>query len=98
MKIVAFVAGAALSFGIIACEGNTPVSAGDTEVEDSALALSVMTARGDTLGAPVENELSEVVDFGDVRVKSSAPAPAPSKASVSSSRSAAASKQASAII
>ena len=98
MKIVAFVAGAALSFGIIACEGNTPVSAGDTEVEDSALALSVMTARGDTLGAPVENELSEVVDFGDVRVKSSAPAPAPSRLKALASRPAVASRQAPATI
>jgi hypothetical protein len=98
MKLVAFVAGAALSFGFTACDGDTPVSTGDMEVEDSALALSVMTARGDTLGAPVENELVELPNFTDVKVKSSAPAPAPSKASVSSSRSAAASKQASAII
>jgi hypothetical protein len=99
MKLVAFVAGASLSFGIFACDGDSPVSAGDTEVEDSALALSVMTARGDTLGAPVENELIELPNFTDVKVKSSAPA-APSKAKVVASppRPAAASKQASPII
>jgi len=98
MKLLAFVAGAALSFGITACDGDTPVSTGDMEVEDSALALSVMTARGDTLGAPVENELIELPNFTDVKVKSSAPAPAPSKARVVAPPPAAPSRQASAII
>jgi len=98
MRIFAFVAGVALSFGIIACDGDTPVSTGDMEVEDSALALSVMTARGDTLGAPVENELVDEVDFTDVKVRSSPPPPSASRLSVSTSSPVVAPGEAPAII
>lgn len=98
MRTFAFVAGAALSFGIIGCDGDTPVSTGDMEVEDSALALSIMTARGDTLGAPVENELVDVVDFTDVKVRSTPPAPVGSRVTVSTSPPVVAPRQVPAII
>jgi hypothetical protein len=41
-----------------ACDSDTTVATTDPD-EDSALTLSIMTARGDTLPAPVENELLE---------------------------------------
>jgi hypothetical protein len=45
---------AILACSTLAC-GDTPVATMENPAEDSALALSIMSARGDTLGAAVEN-------------------------------------------
>ena len=46
---------AILACPALACDGDTPVATMENPGEDSALALSVMSARGDTLTAAVDN-------------------------------------------
>ena len=57
MKLVGrvFGTGALVAMSLVACDGDKPVATMENPAEDSALALSVMSARGDTLTAAVEN-------------------------------------------
>ena len=60
------------SFGAFACDSDTSVGTSDTAADDQALVLSVMTARGDTLAAAVEEP--PVDDgFADVTIRQSPP-------------------------
>jgi hypothetical protein len=80
-----------LSFMLLstaACDSDSTVATTDPD-EDNALALSVMTARGDTLSAPVENEIVEepapaetIVQRAPRVAAAAAPMPAPATAIV----------------
>ena len=72
---------AILACSTFACDSDTPVATTDNPAEDSALALSVMSARGDTLTAAVENvivnePLPERLDINPPAAPQAAPPPA----------------------
>ena len=60
------------SFGAFACDSDASVGTSDTAADDQALVLSVMSARGDTLAAAVEEPPIED-GFADVTIQQSAP-------------------------
>jgi hypothetical protein len=77
MRGSAFIAGLLLSFGILACDDNSPELTAQSQVEDSTLALEVLSAKGDSNKfGPVDDRVYEEVKI-ESAAKKAAPPPKP---------------------
>ncbi len=73
-----FIGGLLLSFGILACDDNSPEVTAQSAVEDSALALEVLSAKGDSNKfGPVDDRVYEEVKVAAAAKKSAPPPPKP---------------------
>jgi hypothetical protein len=70
MRGSAFVSGLILSIGILACDNNAPEVTSESAVEDSALALEVLSAKGDSVHfGPVDDRVYQEVAVPTVAKK-----------------------------
>lgn len=75
MRASVLIAGALLSCGILACDSDSPEVTSTTAVEDSALALEVLSAKGDSNKfGPVDDRVYEEPKV-EVAARKSAPPP-----------------------
>lgn len=74
MRSLGFVAALLLSIGILACDNDAPELTAQSAVEDSALALEVLSAKGDSnIFGPVEDRVYEEPNVETATKKKSAP-------------------------
>jgi hypothetical protein len=77
MRGSGLIAAAVLSLGILACDSDTPEVTATTALEDSTLALEVLSAKGDSNKfGPVDDRVYEEAKV-EVATKKSAPPPKP---------------------
>lgn len=74
MRGSGFIAGLLLSFGILACDDNSPELTAQSQVEDSTLALEVLSAKGDSNKfGPVDDRVYEEVKVEAAAKKAALP-------------------------